>query len=200
MLAHLLRHGETEGGARYWGGTDVALSPRGWQQMRDAVAGRSWGLIVSSPLRRCAAFAESLARELAVRCRYEADLREMSFGEWEGCSAAELMQTDAERLRSFWSNPSAHTPPGGESLSQLYARGVAAWQRIATDRDNGRVLIVTHGGPMRLLRAVQSARPLSALLSIDVPHGALISIECLADGSVAPDPEAPGCLHSRENC
>jgi alpha-ribazole phosphatase len=199
MLVHLLRHGETEGGARHWGGTDVALSPRGWQQMRDAVAGRSWDLIVSSPLRRCAAFAETLARALGVPCRFDADLREMSFGEWEGRSAAELMQTDAEDLRLFWADPSAHTPPGGESLAQLYARVVAAWQRIATADVGERVLIVTHSGPIRLLRAVQAARPLSALLSIDVPHGALVSIECLADGSVVPEPGALGSLPSTEN-
>ncbi|MFZ0006897.1 MAG: histidine phosphatase family protein, partial [Steroidobacteraceae bacterium] len=63
MLVHVLRHGETEGGARYWGRTDVALSARGWEQMRAAVAGHSWERIVSSPLQRCAAFAEALAGE-----------------------------------------------------------------------------------------------------------------------------------------
>lgn len=41
MLAHVLRDGETEGGARYWGRTDVALSAEGWQQMRAAVGNRS---------------------------------------------------------------------------------------------------------------------------------------------------------------
>jgi broad specificity phosphatase PhoE len=56
---------------------------------------------------------------------------------------------------------------------------MAAWQRIVSTPEGGRVLIVTHSGPIRLLRAAQSGIPLSALLSIDVPHGALISIECL---------------------
>lgn len=188
MRVHLLRHGETEGGARYWGGIDVALSSTGWRQMRSAVAGRSWDLIVSSPVRRCAAFADALAQELGVCCRKEANLREMTFGEWEGRSAEEVMQTDSERLRRFWSDPSAYTPPGGEPLVQLYSRVMAAWQRIVTDQDTGRVLIVTHSGPIRLLRAVQSGTPLSALLSIEVPHGALIGIESPGDGNVAPGP------------
>jgi alpha-ribazole phosphatase len=111
MLVHLLRHGETEGGVRYWGGMDVALSSKGSLQMRTAVAGLAWDLIISSPLRRCADFAEALAQELGVPCRLEADLREMGFGTWEGYSTAELMHRDAERLRLFWSDPSAHTPP-----------------------------------------------------------------------------------------
>ena len=190
MLLDLLRHGETEGGARYWGATDVALSWKGWRQMRAAVAGQSWDLIVSSPLRRCAAFAEALARELDVACRYEADLREMSFGEWDGRSASEILKMDAERLRNFWEDPSRHSPPRGESLEQLRSRVTAAWRRILTDRENRRVLLVTHAGPIRLLRAAQLGTQLSNLLSIEVPHGSLITIECLTDGSAAPVPGA----------
>lgn len=189
-MLHLLRHGETERGARYWGWTDIALSAAGWQQMRAAVSGLSWKLIVSLPLRRCAEFAQELASELGAHCRLDEDLREMSFGEWEGRSAAELIQTDAERLRLFWLDPSAHTPPGGEPLGQFRARVTAAWHRIASDRCTSGVLVVTHGGPIRLLRAVQSGTPLSALLSIDVPHGSLVGIECDPDGSIAPDPQA----------
>ena len=187
MLVHLLRHGETEGGARYWGGTDVALSSRGWLQMRTAVAGGSWDLIVSSPLRRCAAFAQALAQERRVPCRLEADLREMCFGTWEGYSTAELMQRDAEGLRLFWSDPSLHTPPGAEPFAGLHARVMAVWQRLTTASDCRHLLVVTHGGPIRVLRAVQSRTPLSALLSIDAPHATLIGIECLPNGSIAVD-------------
>jgi alpha-ribazole phosphatase len=191
MLVHLLRHGDTEGGARYWGVTDVALSAKGWQQMRAAVTGYSWDLIVSSPLRRCAAFAQALAQELGATCRLDEKFREMGFGEWEGCSAAELMQTHAEQLRGFWSDPSLHGPPGGEPLVALRSRVMAAWQRIVRDEGCGRVLIVTHGGPIRLLRAAQSGTPLRELMSLDVPHASLIGIECSADGSMAPDPDSP---------
>jgi alpha-ribazole phosphatase len=199
VLVHLLRHGEPQGGARHWGGTDVALSSKGWEQMRAAVVGRSWDLIVSSPLRRCAAFAAALARELRARCRMDVDLREMSFGTWEGRSAGELMQTDPERLRLFWSDPSVHTPPGGESLAELRSRVLAAWQGLVTDPHSGRLLIVTHSGPIRLLRATQSCVPLSSLLSIEVPYAALIGIECLPDGSFAPDPGPRGPPSPKES-
>jgi len=188
LLLHLMRHGETAGGARYWGATDVALSWRGWRQMRAAVAGQSWDLIVSSPLRRCAPFAEALARELNVPCRQEADLREMSFGDWDGRSASEILKTDAERLRNFWEDPCRDSPPGGESLQGLRSRVTAACRRIVADREHRRVLLVTHAGPIRLLQAERLGTPLSNLLSIDVPHGSLITIDCLTDGSAAPVP------------
>ena len=192
MWVQLLRHGEPEGGARYWGGTDVALSRKGWEQMRAAVAGRSWDRIISSPLRRCSAFAEALASQLGVGCLLDAQLREMSFGGWEGHSAEELMQTDADGLRRFWSDPSAYPPPGGEPLSRMQTRVMAAWRRIVGGAEHARTLIVTHSGPIRLLRAAQSGTPLSALLTIEVPHAALVSIECRTDGSIVADPGAPG--------
>lgn len=199
MRLHLLRHGETEGGARYCGGTDVALSWSGWRQMRAAVAGQSWDFIVSSPLRRCAAFAEGLAHKLGVPCRLEAGLREMNFGEWEGRSGAELMQTDAERLRLFWSDPATHAPPGGESLAELHARVREAWQRLTAAPDIGRMLIVTHGGPIRVLIAAQLRVPLCALPSIQVPHAALIGVECCSDGSMAALSNAPWPVASAEH-
>jgi alpha-ribazole phosphatase len=183
MRLHLLRHGEVEGGARYFGRTDVALSERGWQQMQAAVAGGSWDLIVSSPLRRCADFAQALARKLGVHCRLDEDLREMSFGDWEGRAASELLQTDAEPVQRFWSDPSTHAPPGGEPLAELHARVMKACRRIVA-AGHEHVLLVTHGGPIRLLYAAQSGIPLAALLRIEVPHAALICIDCLADGSI----------------
>jgi alpha-ribazole phosphatase len=188
MLVNLLRHGETEAGGRYCGGIDVALSWKGWCQMHAAVAGRSWDLIVSSPLRRCATFAGALARKLGARCRLDADWREMSFGEWGGRSAAELLETDGERLRCFWKDPAELSPPGGEPLTQLHSRVMAAWQRVVKDPESGRVLIVTHGGPIRVLRATQSGLTLSALLCIDVPHAVLVSVESAPDPCATPEP------------
>jgi alpha-ribazole phosphatase/probable phosphoglycerate mutase len=61
----LLRHGEPAGGPRFRGTTDDPLSELGWQQMRATVGTQlPWEVVVSSPLRRCAAFAEWLAGTL----------------------------------------------------------------------------------------------------------------------------------------
>ena len=199
MLAHLLRHGETEGGARYWGRMDVPLSSRGRQQMRAAVTGRSWDLIVSSPLRRCATFAEALGEELGAPCWLEVDLREMSFGEWEGRSAAELMASDAERLRLFWADPSLHSPPGGESLGELHARVMEVWNGLVNLAAGRRILIVTHGGPIRVLKAAQAQISLSAVLSVDVPHAALIGIKWPDPSGPASDPGASQSLPCAEH-
>mgnify|MGYP003641104054 CR=1 FL=1 len=77
-----LRHGETELGGGLRGSLDDPLTASGWQQMDQAVAVASgWQGIVSSPLQRCARFAEHLAEQRGLPIEYNADLRELHFGE-----------------------------------------------------------------------------------------------------------------------
>lgn len=98
----LLRHGETELGGGLRGSLDDALTELGWQQMRAAVAdGGPWERIVSSPLQRCARFSEELAQRLSLPMQLEPGLQELHFGDWEGHSPAQLMETDAEGLGLF---------------------------------------------------------------------------------------------------
>jgi alpha-ribazole phosphatase len=181
-LLECLRHGETHGGARYCGSTDLELTARGWQQMRAATEGRVWDRIITSPLRRCADFALELADRLALPCARDADWREMHFGDWEGRSARELLQSDAGALERFWADPVAGAPPGAESLTQLRWRVLAAFERAIENsavRGNAqpeRILVVTHGGPIRVLHAAQSGLPLQSLLRLEVPHAALVTV------------------------
>lgn len=174
-VIHLLRHGETERGARYWGRTDVALSAEGWRQMGSAVEGGGpWRAIVSSPLARCRAFAERLAGKIAVPLSLDARLMELDFGEWEGRTATELMGSSPEALTRFWEDPLAHPPPGGERLEAFARRVLAAWQEIGA-RDEP-MLVITHGGPIRVILAHVSGRPLTRLHNIPVPLAALVAV------------------------
>ncbi len=99
MILHLdlLRHGETELGGGLRGSLDDALTAKGWERMRAAVIAQGpWDRLISSPLQRCARFADELAARLKVPVSLEKDLQELHFGAWEGQSAAALMETDAE--------------------------------------------------------------------------------------------------------
>jgi alpha-ribazole phosphatase len=184
----LMRHGATLAGDRYCGRTDVELSAHGWEQMRRAVAGRTWRFIVSSPLRRCAAFAAELAHASGARCRYDPDLREMCFGRWEGKSAAELMRVEPEALAAFWSDPVQHPPPGGESVEQLHKRVLQAWERVISAESSGTTLVITHGGPIRVLCGLRDGLPGNKLLAIDVAHATLIDMPVLETARVADSP------------
>jgi len=173
----LLRHGETELGGGLRGSLDDALTDAGWQQMRAAVAGRGpWDRLVSSPLQRCARFAEELGARLALPVTLDPDLQELHFGAWEGQSAAALMATNAEALGRFWADPYAFTPPQGEPVLAFSARVLGAVERLHQRYAGERVLLVSHGGVMRLLLARARGLPREQLLNVEVAHGALFAL------------------------
>ncbi|MGY4659474.1 alpha-ribazole phosphatase [Pseudomonas chlororaphis] len=173
----LLRHGETKLGGGLRGSLDDALTDAGWQQMRAAVAGRgAWDRLVSSPLQRCARFAEELGARLTLPVTLDPDLQELHFGAWEGQSAAALMATDAEALGRFWADPYAFTPPQGEPVLAFSARVLGAVERLHQRYAGERVLLVSHGGVMRLLLARARGLPREQLLNVEVAHGALFAL------------------------
>lgn len=167
----LLRHGETEGGPRYRSHTDDPLTTTGWAQMGAAVAiAYQWERIVTSHLQRCTAFADRLARRLAIPIIVDERWREMDFGAWEGRTAADLMTTDAEALARFWQDPWKSGPPDSEPLEHVRVRVFAAWDDIVTQRRP--TLVISHGGPLRLILCQYRGQPFDKLLEIDVPHAA----------------------------
>jgi alpha-ribazole phosphatase len=179
----LLRHGETELGGGLRGSLDDALTDTGWAQMRGAVIEQGpWDRLVSSPLQRCARFASELGAQLGLPMQLEKDLQELHFGAWEGQSALALMETDAEALGQFWADPYSFTPPQGEPVVDFSARVLAAVARLHTAYAGERVLLISHGGVMRLLLAQARGLPREQLLNVEVGHGALFSLAVEAGG------------------
>lgn len=185
LCMDLLRHGETEQGGGLRGSIDDALTTRGWGQMRDAVLAKGpWDRIVTSPLQRCARYAEALQQALELPLAYEPELRELHFGEWEGRSAAQLMETHERELGLFWSDPYGFTPPAGEPVASFRERVLGAVERLYRDYAGQRLLLITHGGVMRLLLAQARGLPQASLLQVEVRHGALVTLQVESDGSL----------------
>jgi alpha-ribazole phosphatase len=183
LRVDLLRHGETEFGGGLRGSIDDALTDTGWAQMRAAVVGQGpWDRLISSPLQRCARFAEELGAHLGVPVQLDKDLQELHFGAWEGQSAAALMETDAQALGLFWADPYSFTPPQGEPVADFSTRVLAALQRLHATCTGERILLISHGGVMRLLLAHARGLPREQLLNVEVGHGALFSLTMESDG------------------
>ncbi|KAA8743780.1 alpha-ribazole phosphatase family protein [Pseudomonas koreensis] len=179
----LLRHGETELGGGLRGSLDDALTEKGWAQMRAAVvAGGPWDRLISSPLQRCERFAAELGEQLNLPVQLETDLQELHFGVWEGQSAAALMETDAEALGLFWADPYSFTPPQGEPVSDFADRVLGAVARLHQAYAGERVLLISHGGVMRLLLAQARGLPREQLLNVEVAHASLFALSVEADG------------------
>lgn len=185
LYLDLLRHGETELGGGLRGSLDDALTPAGWEQMRAAVAAAGpWQRIVSSPLQRCARFSEELAARLGLPLHVEAGFQELHFGDWEGRTAAQIMEADAAGLGAFWNDPYVFTPPNGEPVADFAARVLGAVRRLHASYAGQRVLLVSHGGVMRLLLAQARGLPREQLLQVVVGHGALLTVQVAIDGSL----------------
>ncbi|AGA35121.1 Phosphoglycerate mutase [Thioalkalivibrio nitratireducens DSM 14787] len=148
MNVTLLRHGATARPGIYAGRLDVPLAAAGRAAMWQATRGLQVQRVVSSPLSRCRLFAEALAERHGLALTVEPAWQEMDFGDWEGRTAAEILAQAPETLEAFWRDPETHAPPGGEGLADLRRRVLSAWERRPRDAD---LLIITHGGPMRLL-------------------------------------------------
>lgn len=148
----LLRHGEPLGGRRYRGQIDDPLSDKGWQQMRAATAGeRPWNAIVSSPLSRCRAFAEELAGQTGLPLSFDARLKEVGFGRWEGRTADQIRADDPDVLFNFKRDPVAYRPEGAEALQDFSARVWAAWDDLLVQHAGGHLLVVAHAGVIRMV-------------------------------------------------
>ena len=170
LLVDLLRHGDT-GHRGFRGQLDDPLTAQGWAQMRAAVAGGKWDAVVASPLQRCAAFARELAAARGLSLRMDARWSEYHFGQWQDVPVETLAQEQGQALERFWADPSAHSPPGAEAFTGFTARVQAAFDALA--RQAGRVLVVTHGGPIRWLRCRAAGAPPSHMSAIEVAHATL---------------------------
>lgn len=170
----LLRHAECEGGAIFRGSLDVALSDDGWARMRRVTAGfDGWRRVVSSPMRRCRAFAERLAEARGLDLQVEPRLREMSFGDWEGRTVAEVWAEQGAAAAAWLADPEANPPPGGEPLAALRERAGAWLAECLHEARGEHLLVVTHGGVMRALIGAALAMPPSAINRLDMPWGCL---------------------------
>jgi alpha-ribazole phosphatase len=180
----LLRHGEPEGGVRYRGSQDDPLSETGWGQMRAAVGERClWDIIVSSPLRRCALFARELGARHDIPVEIEAGFREMSFGDWEGRTAAEILADTPSALERFWGDPVNHPPPGGEALPDCDRRVSRSWQRLQARHPGRHVLVVAHGGVIRMVLRQVLEIPLKHLWRLEVAYATLSRVRIYAGGT-----------------
>jgi len=150
----LIRHGETlwTKEKRYQGSTDTRLTAKGKKQIHRFVQKISKfrpDVIFSSCLSRSKDSAKILCQPLKKRPKVDARLNELRFGTWEGKTADELM-TEKEPSYARWYKGKIVTPKGGESTESLRKRIKSFIRYCLKNYDNKKIIIVTHGGPIRM--------------------------------------------------
>ena len=156
MRLILVRHGETGWNAqrRYQGWSDLPLNKVGLQQA-DALAAHladeQIGASYTSDLERAMQTAQCIAERHGQPVIADLRLREISFGDWEGLTFDEIRTRWPEEVDA-WLGDSLHVaPPGGETLAQVAERVQGALDDIDGENAGQTVLLVSHGGPLRVL-------------------------------------------------
>jgi probable phosphoglycerate mutase len=173
-VLYYVRHGETDWNLerRLQGQHDIPLNALGRAQAtqcgtilrdlfeRDGRQANDFDYC-ASPLGRARNTMELMRAELGLDPEAyltDARLMEMSFGRWEGFTAAELEAREAQALAARERDKWNFALPGGESYAQLMIR-VRAWY-LTVERD---AVVSAHGGV---------ARALIAHLGISLPQDA----------------------------
>ena len=162
-------------------GTDPGLSDIGRRQAQQAASSallRAAGpsRILTSPLRRCRETANIVATALGLPVEVDEDLREMDFGDWEGCTFAEVEQRYPADLAA-WKHSSEVAPTGSsESFADLLHRVAGAARRITTRSVSSTVLAVTHVTPVKALVAHALGAPPPSLFAMELSPAALTRI------------------------
>jgi probable phosphoglycerate mutase len=153
----VVRHGETAWNLeeRIQGQGDSALTASGRAQA-EAIARRlaaepAFDLIVSSDLGRAHDTARAIARATGHAIVLDARLRERHFGVGEGLTYDEVGRRFPGAFRSDGAIDPDYAIPGGESRRQFHERVARAFESLAADHPDARVIVVTHGGVLATL-------------------------------------------------
>ncbi len=149
MEVLVLRHGQSVADIeeRFEGQADFELTELGRQQARAAAA---WiaercrpDVIYSSPLKRAAETAGTVAERLGLPVEIDDDLKERCSGVLQGMLRKEAMEEYPPPEAGYLPHD---TVRGGETLIDLQARATAFWSRLinAHPRD-ARLAVVSHG-------------------------------------------------------
>ncbi|MCB1246814.1 MAG: histidine phosphatase family protein [Acidimicrobiia bacterium] len=153
-IATLIRHGQSEGNVsgEWHGITESALTQVGREQAHAAAPyAPTVGPMFSSPLSRAFDTARIIGSVREAVPNVEPGLVEMSFGEWEGLTTAEILARYADEMSVYERGDGDAIPRGvsGESLTGVGERMVSTVASLATRTNGSSFVAVSHGASIR---------------------------------------------------
>ncbi len=152
----LIRHGETEWNSqkRMQGHSNSDLSSVGQVQIQALgqwMKNVPFDLIYSSDSLRAKQTAEAITQFSGHELQFDQRLREKNLGVFEGLTSEEARERHPEVFRLFKTAGSKYVIDEGESTQQLQDRALEIVSEIRIKHPEERVLLVTHGGFIRVV-------------------------------------------------
>ena len=175
----LVRHGQTEWNAlrRYQGHSDPPLNETGLTQARQLAARLQplhIDLLFNSDLLRAVQTARILATGRDLPLQADPRLRELGFGLLEGHTFDEGLALWPEMIQK-WVDDNNQPPQGGERMDALTHRVLQFYDEMLPTCDGKTVLLVAHGGPLRVL--LQHLLGAPARVWFNLEHASLSDIQ-----------------------
>jgi alpha-ribazole phosphatase len=183
----LVRHATAQGNGRFQGQRNVPLGEAGRRELPLLVKKCSMypvKVVYSSDLRRACDTAEAIAQEFSLEVKIRSELREMSFGIWEGLSWKQVTSRFPRAARLWVERFPRHPIPGAESFGSFKKR-VAQEVREIVRANSGRcVLIVSHAGVIRVALARSLGLPDRNLFRLEQGPCAVNVIDAFNDSAI----------------
>jgi probable phosphoglycerate mutase len=123
----------------------IDLSEKGREQAvaaADRLAGLPITAVYASPIERTTQTAEEIASRHRLDVRPLPDMIEADYGEWTGHKLEDLAKTDLWKVVQV--SPSRARFPGGESITEMQHRAVAALDALVAAHAEEMVVVVSH--------------------------------------------------------
>lgn len=192
----LIRHGQTSWNLRkkYCGLTDLCLNIRGKKQaekLSQRLKNELVDVVYSSDRKRALQSAEIIFK--GAKIEKVGDLREMSFGIFEGRSYKEILRKQPLLYKKWLKRPFNVTIPEGENPMDFKKRIMRAFRKITLHNKGKTVAMVCHGGTISVIlnhilksRDFWKAMPASASLNIIECENNKVKIKLFNDTSHLP--------------
>ena len=188
---YLIRHGQTDWNAegRFQGQHDIPLNDIGRRQadanghlLQSLIGARAGDYaFVASPMHRTRETMEIVRRAMGLAPEAyttNAALIELSFGDWEGHTLAELRNLSPEAVARRDADKWNFIPPGEKAESyEILSWRVSGWLQSVT----GPTVCVTHGGVIRSILKLCAASGAIEASEADIRQDRILS---LADGAL----------------
>jgi probable phosphoglycerate mutase len=153
----LARHGETDWNRenRFQGHADPPLNEAGRGQAGElarALADEPLAAVYSSPSQRAFETAQIVAAPHGLEPVAVDALREVDVGSWQGLTRVEIEERFPEQFARWLGYEQGWED--GESYEEMGSRVIAGLLELAAAHEGGRILAVSHGGPVRAAYAL----------------------------------------------
>jgi probable phosphoglycerate mutase len=178
----LIRHGETDWNVekRLQGHLDIALNAEGERQaaaLGRALAEESVDAVYASDLQRAMQTALAIAAPRGMQVRVERELRERSYGAFEGLLHGDIHARYPEAYAMLRARDiDARYPMGvqqAETLREFSQRAIGVITRLANAHRNKKIVIVSHGGLLECIYRAANALDLSPPRDFDIKNASI---------------------------